>query len=369
MTTIAFGGAQIRRPGSYSTVDTSNMTPSQLGSFRALGFVGVTTTAITDVGIAEVRWYNSQTTKLATEELGEGDLLNNMRIAWSHGADLIAVSVVSKTATAQTPATDAEWQKAIDAFNMEFVDGIVAVTTETAILTKVKTHVVTSSSTSNRKERRAFVGHASGKTKEEIITLKTAIADSRIVIASPAVYETGADGSKVLKTSVELASAYAGLWAGKNPQDPITYDYVSFAGLEKQYEPTDLGDLLVAGIAVAEIVKGRGIRVVQGVTTSSSTDLTERELSVSTLKDVMSQDMRETMENKHVGKAGVPGIEITIYNDAVSRIEEYKKNGWITDYVQDSVKVVKSGTAFLIDWEGKPTLPINNFLITSHFTL
>lgn len=369
MSTISFGGAQIKRPGSYSVVDTSTMTPSSIGSFRVLAFVGVAPSASNDVSIANVRWYNSQTTKLAETEIGAGDLLDNMKIAWACGADLIAVSVVSKTATAQAPATDTEWQSALDVLNMEFIDGICAMSTETAVQLKVQTHVKTASSILNRRERRAFVGHDKGLAKEAVISQANLIADERVVLASPAVYTTGADGSKVLKTSIELASAYAGLWAYKEPQDPITYDYVKFAGIEKQYDPTEVGLLLDAGVAVCELVKGKGIRIIQGVTTSTSDDLSTRELSVSTLKDVMSVDMREFMEETHVGKAGVEGIEITIYNDAVSRIEGYKKNKWITSYVKESVKVVKNGTSFSIDWEGKPTLPINNFLISSHFTL
>jgi len=369
MTSISFGGAQIKRPGAYSVVDTKTMTPTSVGSFKSLAFVGVAQGASADVKVATVRWYNSQTTKQAETDLGTGDLLDNMKIAWLCGADLIAVVVVSKTATAQAPATDIEWQTALDTLNMEFVDGVCVISPTTAVQTKVQTHVKTASTILNRRERRAFVGHASGMAKEAVISQANIISDERVVFASPAVYVTGADGSKVLKSSVELASAYAGLWAGKNPQDPITYDYVQFAGLEQQYDPTTVGLLLDAGVAVCELVKGKGIRIVQGITTSTSDDLSTRELSVSTLKDVMSVDMRTFMEDKYVGQAGVEGIEITIYNDAISRIEGYKKSKWITSYVKESVKVNKSATTFSIDWEGKPTLPINNFLITSHFTL
>jgi hypothetical protein len=127
--------------------------------------------------------------------------------------------------------------------------------------------------------------------------------------------------------------------------------------------------LLDAGVAVVESTR-KGFRIVQGKTASSSSDLTEQELSVNTLKDMMSQDMRDYLEEKHVGTAGVEGIELTIYNDAISRINYYKdEQKWISGYVQKSVKVVKDGTSFYVDWEGSPTLPINNFFITSHFTL
>ncbi len=225
------------------------------------------------------------------------------------------------------------------------------------------------SSVKNRKERRGFYGHASGMAVEAIKEIPLSFESGRAVVASPAVLVPNADGSKVAKDSVLLASAYAGTWASKNPQDPITYDYVKFAGLEKIYNATEIEELLEAGVAVTEFVKGKGYRIVQGITTSASEDLTEKELSVATLKDVMSRNLRETLEEKYVGKAGVPGIEVTIYNDVISILEGFVKNGWITEYVKESVQINKDATAFTVDWEGKPTLPINNFFITSHFTL
>jgi hypothetical protein len=83
----------------------------------------------------------------------------------------------------------------------------------------------------------------------------------------------------------------------------------------------------------------------------------------------MSRNIRDFFEDKYVGQAGVAGIETTIYNDLVSILEGFKKQGWISAYVKESVNVTRNGTAFYLEWEGTPTLPINNFLITSHFKL
>lgn len=362
---ISFGGQQIRRPGAYSMVDTSGMTPISLGSFNVLAYVGVANNALAPLNLEEVRYYNSP--KLASVDIVDGDLLENMRVAWGHGADLIAVSFVKPGASGAVP-TDEEWQKAIDRLETEFVDAIIPVTTEPAIQSKVDAHISLMSNVTNRKERRGFYGHKAGLTATEVKALAPALASGRAMIASPAVLVTSG-GVTAPKDSVLLASAYAGTWAGKEAQDPITYDYVKFAGLEKMYTALEIGDLLEAGIAVTEFVKNKGYRIVQGITTSASADLTEKELSVATLKDVMSRNLREILEEKHVGKAGVAGIQVTIYNDVISILEKFIKNGWITDYVRDSVEVIQDATSFIVDWEGKPTLPINNFLITSHFTL
>lgn len=449
---IAFAGSRIKRPGAYSTVDTSGMTPVTLGAFNVLAFVGKASAEAT-IAPKKVVYFNEPSN--AREALKDGDLLAAAEAAWKHGADLIAfvrvddatkaagaitvaaedifdltakafgtggnavsasvediggklfitltqgeleeqfeikngvsnadlaaditkksqlVDAVAATATAIVAAvppvslaggtgggavTDADWQSAIDTLAVEDINGVVAVTTEAAIQAKVATHVNTLSNTKNRRERRAFYGHAAGASIDDIISVKLGINSERGVLASPAV---GAD-------SVQLAAAYAGLWASKEPQDPITYDYVQVDSIEKRYSADEIEQLLGAGVAVTEFVAGRGYRVVQGITTASGDDLTQVELSVSTLKDVMSRNMREMLENKHVGNAGVAGIEVTIYNDAMSQIQNYLRAGWVSEYVDGSLKVTKEGTAYRVDWEGKPTLPINNFLITARFTL
>jgi hypothetical protein len=369
MGTISFGGQQITRPGAYSVVDTSQMVVSSVGSFRALGFVGVAPALKAGTDVSGLLVFNSQTTADAVATLGEGDLLTNMQIAWKHGADLIYVSV-AVPATQGQPPTDADWQTAIDKLQYEYIDGIVPITSTGAIISKVDAHVTAMSGVTARKERRGFYGHLATATITDITTLVNSANDERAVFASPAPFDYNVDGSKLAYAdSVPLASAYAGIWAGQDPQEPITYKYVKFAGLQKQYLSTDIATLLNAGVAVTEVTR-KGFRIVQGVTAAAgSSDLTQAELSVSTLKDVMSGDMRTYMEDKYVGHAGVAGIEITIYNDAISRIEEYKKNNWISDYDPKSVKVVQNGTAFNVDWQGSPTLPMNDFFITSHFVL
>ena len=363
---ISFGGANIKRPGAYSIVDTANMVPIQLGASRVLAFVGVPASGAT-LPADRVSYFNDPA--IAAQQIGESELLDLMRVAWQHGADLIAVSPAKVTPPATAP-TDAEWQAAIDLLNYEFVDGIVPVTTQQAILTKVDTHITNMSSVTNRKRRRGFYGHAAGADLTAIQAIQTAIPAERGMLASPTPYIFDNDSNKVLATgSHYLAAAYAGLWASLPPQEPITYKYVEFPGLEKIYDGTEIVQLLEAHVAPVEYVRNKGYRIVQGVTLSPSDDLTQSELSVSTLKDVMSFNLEQYFEEKYVGKAGVAGIEITIYNDLVSKIEGFLKNGWIAGYVPESVKVTKSGTAFTLDWEGQPTLPINNFLITSHFTL
>lgn len=363
---ISFGGTDIRRPGAFSQVDTANMTPVAAGAFRALAFIGAVGTGAT-IDTDKVSYFNSPS--LAREAIGESELLDCMYIAWAHGADLIAVAPAAVTSPATAP-TDAEWQKAIDMLEAEFVDGIVPVTVAPAVHAKVDAHITSMSTIKNRRERRGFYGHDKDMTVEEITALQTALASERGMMLTPTVFYTdAATGDLVEKGSHYLAAAVAGIWASQSPEVPITYKYVKFSKLGRVYNGVEIEDLLEGHICPVEYVRNKGFRIVQGITLAASEDLTKHELSVSTLKDTMSKAMREFFEEKYVGQAGIRGIEITMHNDAITLLDNFVRNGWIVEYVPDSVRVTKRATAYELEAEVKPTLPINNFFITSHYTL
>lgn len=363
---ISFGGSSIGRPGAFSVVDTSDMIPLTVGAQKVLAFVGEAKDANVETDVTKVLYFNSP--KHAREALGTGSLLKHMETAWKHGADLIAVSVV-KGSGALGALQDEDWDSAIDRFETETVHAIIPVSTSGAVQVKVDTHNSFMSNVTQRKERRGFYGHEAGLDVTAIKALKTSLNGERVVFASPAVYTEEASG-RVLQPSTILASAYAGIWAKLEPQVPITYKYVSFAGLERKYTGVEIADLLSEGVAVTEHVEGKGLRIVQGVTGATGTkDLTQVELSVSYIKDLTSQNLREQLEDKFTGQAGVAGIETSIHNYIGTILDEFVRQGWIRSYDPQKVNLIRFGTTFDIEWEGSPTLPINNFLITSRFKL
>ncbi|MEC0169914.1 phage tail sheath subtilisin-like domain-containing protein [Paenibacillus graminis] len=362
---ISFGGVTIKRPGAYSTVDSSGMVPVTLGSLKVLAVIGQLGTGAT-IAAGTIAYFNDP--KLAASAVGQGEMLEVMNVAWRHGADLIAVSAAAVTAPATAP-TDAEWQAAIDLLQPEEVSGIIPLTTQAAVWAKVDTHITLMSSTKNRKRRRAFYGHATGTSIADIKTAAAAIPGERGLLATPCPLVADSAGNKVAKPGYYMAAAIAGLWAGQESQQPVTYKLVKFDGLEKVYIGQEIETLLEAHVCPVESVKNVGFRIVQGVTLSASEDLTQSELSVSTLKDDMSANLESFFETRYVGTPAIKGIEVIIYNDLITLIQGFEKNGWISGFIPESLKVTRNGTVFTLEWEGIPTLPINNFLITSHFTL
>ncbi len=362
---ISFGGTTIKRPGAYSQVDSSSMVPVTLGALKSLAVIGRAGTSGTLIP-GQVAYFNNP--KDAAAAIGEGDTLDVLNVAWRHGADLIGVSLVA-AADATNGPTDSEWQAAIDLLQPEDVAGLIPVTTKAAIWAKIDTHISFMSNTKNRKRRRAFYGHAVGATVSEITAMAATLATERGMLVTPCPLIADSAGNKVAKPGYYMAAAVAGLWAGQDSQEPVTYKLVKFDGLQKVYIGLEIESLLAAHVSPIEQVKNVGFRIVQGVTLSPSEDLTKAELSVSTLKDDMSADLENYFESTYVGKAAVAGIATTIYNDLVSRLQAFQKQNWITEYDPDSVRVTQNGTIFSLEWLGKPTLPINNFLMTNHFTL
>lgn len=357
---ISFGGANIKRPGAYSVVDTEGMFPISSGGFKVLAYMGVPATGST-LPAGQVSYFNSPIN--AKKQIAACELLDLMNTSWDHGADLIAVSPVAST------AADADWQAAIDLLATEDVDGLLITGTAAAMQAKIDAHCALMSSVKNRRERRGFYGHALGLTVAEIVALQAALSNERAMIATPCVYNFDDTGTKVLKASNYLAAAYAGIWASNPSQEPITYKYVNFPGLETVYTGDDIEALLAGHIAPTEYVRGKGYRIVQGVTCSGSDDLSTQELSISTIKDEIGQTLRDYFEGKYVGKAAVAGIQTTVYNDYISYLENFVKQGLISDYDKSTVQVVQNGTEFDLQAVMKPTLPINNFLFTSHLNL
>ena len=339
---ISFGGANIKRPGAYSMVDSASMYPTSAGGFKVLAFVGVPG-ALSTLPADTVSYFNNPIT--AQAQIVTSELLDIMQIAWAHGADLIAVSPVAAV------AADLDWQNALD------------------LQAKVDAHCTLMSSIKNRRERRGWYGHPAGLSVSTIAALQAAIPAELGLMATPEVYTYDSSGEKVLKGSHYLAAAYAGIWASQVSQEPITYKYVKFPGLGKIYDGTEIETLLAAHIAPTEYVRNKGYRIVQGVTMSPDEDLTKQELSVSSVKEEISQTLRDSLEAKYVGKAGEAGIEVTVYNDYITQLESFITKGLISGYDTDTVQVVKSGTSFILQAVMHPTLPINNFLLTSHLAL
>lgn len=283
------------------------------------------------------------------------------------------VGLIPFTTLGTSPVATAEdWETAIDLLAKEqLIDGVILATVDPLTHAYLKTAVDISSS--NRKERRMFVGHDTGEDVDSVVTRATAFNSSRAVLATPGIKRLKSDGT-IAASAMYTAAAVAGMWAGGDAKEPLTYKYVGALGLDKVYsDPDEVEKLISGGVCVVEATKS-GYRIVQSVTTyTSDLNILYRELSVSTLADLMSKEMRDEMEGKVVGRARTSTDSTSIYNRAITKLNQFVKRGWLVgDETQGvtpyrNVSLYRVGLGWGIEYEGSPAEPNNYVLISSHY--
>jgi hypothetical protein len=106
----------------------------------------------------------------------------------------------------------------------------------------------------------------------------------------------------------------------------------------------------------------------------SDDNIASIELSCDTLADEMSIELRTAIEKKFVGKKPSATQNTSVYNYAISILNQFVRDGKLVANEETgtpayrNVKVVKSGMARYVEWEGSVATPDNYILITSHIT-
>lgn len=367
--------------------------PATQGSHTLLADLDAPAITLTakDYGIHDYKVKVSVEGSLATVSLTDGETLevsgelatNDAIVAWINAnsrictAEKVAETQVIATVdwvsftnvgTNPTPvATD--WQNAIDALTAENINAIVPLTSDATIHAYVKGHVGEASI--NRRERRAFVGHASDETVADILNRASNLSDHRVCLVSPGI-KTNVSGTVETLAPMFFAALVAGLWAGRgNSAEPLTFDYVNVLGLDTIYTEEEIEELLQGGVLIAEQVTGRGVRIVQALTTYNlDTAPILRELSISNLLDAMSITLRETLEDRFVGKSPSTSSTTSVHTATISLLNEFTRNGWLVgddvNPAYKNVSVYRDGTAHIIEWEPSIAEPNNYIFITSH---
>lgn len=286
--------------------------------------------------------------------------------------------VAFATAGTSPAATSSDWENCIDKAEFADIQALIPVTADETVHAYVKDHVLRLSDVVNRKERRMFVGHASNETIDQILTRVVNLGTHRALLASPGIKKV-VNGVVVDLSPVFTACALAGMWAGTPHEHPLTYDYINCLGLTKIYTNAEINMLIKGGVTVVESVPGKGYRVVLATTTYlMDGNIMFKELSVSTLVDIMSRELREFLEAKFIGKVDTT-VLTSAKNATETKLNAFVREGWLVEGADQNtgevlppfrnIEVRKVGTALYINWEGSPITPNNYVLITSYFTL
>ena len=275
-------------------------------------------------------------------------------------------------------AASTDWEEAVALAELADIQAVVPVTTDATVHAYVKNHVISMSSIANKKERRMFAGHALAETVDEILARVVSFGTHRALMATPGIKRV-VNGTVTTLSAAFTACAIAGMWAGSPDEHPLTFDYISALGLEKSYTSAELTKLIQGSATPIEDVPGKGYRIAIAQTAHTlDSNIMYKELSVSTLADSMSRELRDYLETKFVGKTDVT-VVTSATNATITKLNTFVKAGWLVAGPDPltgeelppyrNVNVRKVGTALEVEWEGSPIVPNNYVLITSYFTL
>ncbi len=309
-------------------------------------------------------------------DINENFTLVTAEIASGTPTLVVAASSTPFGTAGTNPApVQSDWETCVDLLRTEGIQGVIPVTEDAAVHVYTLDHAIEMSQLKIKKERRIFVGHDLGETVSDITTRAGNLNNHRALLVTPGIMRHNANGEVVTLPSVYTACAIAGMWVGAEFNYPLTFDYINALGLETKYELADIETLIQGGVLVVESVIGKGYRIVQAVTTHISSDNpVYRELSISSLADIMSIELRDTLEELYVGKPYTNDTKESIKNTTISKLNLFVRNGWLIeseagDPPYRNINIFKEGVAISVEWEGSPSVPNNYVFITSSFTL
>lgn len=278
-----------------------------------------------------------------------------------------------------------DWQACLTSLQNVEAHLIVALTPDASVHSMVQTHVNLMSVVQQgygRRERIAIVGGAWGENPTSTVNASTraaAFQDSRVVVVAPGIMDFNpTTGALVQVPPYQLAAQIAGLIGGQPVASAITRRYVRAQGIENasqfpiaQLTQSERESWLLSGVCVLESVPGRGIRVVQGVTTwTGDFNYVRREISVRRAADWVARSVREECDSLLVGQSGSPALlnrSIVVVSGVLRRLtlDGVIVGGPNSPSFRNIIASLQ-GDVLRIDFECSPAIPANYVLITAH---
>jgi hypothetical protein len=129
----------------------------------------------------------------------------------------------------------------------------------------LKAHCEAASTDKLKADRIAVVG--SDKKTETATAVARSVESERIVYVTPGIKVPGAQAGEVISLpAAYTAAAIAGMLSALDPHISLTNKPVAVPELEKRYTQSELKTFVENGLLALEDVRGRGVRVVKGIT-------------------------------------------------------------------------------------------------------
>lgn len=256
-----------------------------------------------------------------------------------------------------------------DALYGEGIDMVVPLTGDEAIHAEVA-RFVEFQSNNERSEMIAFYGGNLGEPVEKAVSRALTLNSSRAVLCYPGIMRSAGRDQVETLPPYFTGALVAGCVAGADVGDPVTLQYVNLIGLEKVLTSAEIKRLIEGGVTTIEFVRQanhRGYRIAQGITTyQSDNNPVYREISVRTMADLLSKELRERLESRFVGGKGTLQTGELVKNEVQSFLDEKVREEWIVKYDPDII-VRMIGDHIEVEYRAMPVNVVNFVLITTNF--
>lgn len=291
----------------------------------------------------------------------ENTLSLGAQLAFQNGAKrVLAVQALD-------PALDPGWSSAYDALGKEEAYFIVPLppTDYASIAVQGLSHVETSSSVKNRRERMLLLGETPDFSADDLDAFRNTFRTA-FIQPSSAVFSV-VEGEGTTLEGMFLAAAYAGKFSSLNLVAlPMTgKDLIGFSlGDNARLTNVQLEQKVKEGITFVKKAASGG-KVHRSVTTSNSRLAVEQEQSITRIRDYLAINMRYTLDSRFVGRPIVEGLTDAIKLATESFLRTQEDNGVITTFsgVRASVDSVEP-RQINVSFDVQPVFPLNDIVVT-----
>jgi hypothetical protein len=262
-----------------------------------------------------------------------------------------------------------QFKNAID--KLATVDGInivVPLSTDTSLFSYLKSHVNTTSSLTERKERTGIVGMSGSPSISTVMTQAQALNSKRMVLVSPT-SATRFVGNGVTPSTLDgsfLAAAIAGIRTSRafDVADPLTRkEIVGFESIPDTLLRAEKNQLSGAGVCVVENVSS--IPRVRFGTTTAPASVDTREYSVVEIIDFVASNMRKLLEAIFIGQKILLDTPSQVRSTVSAVLQDLINREVIVgfDQVAASINGIDP-TQVDVSFRISPVFPLNWILIT-----
>lgn len=271
--------------------------------------------------------------------------------------------------------TASDWANAINSLQTIQCQVVVPMSTSSAVHAAVASHCVFMSQ--NYSPRVGVCGGALGEyspsspSPTSLVSARaTSLNNSRIVLVSPGINFTNTQNGIQNGSSAFTAAFFGGLLAALPAGTPLTHKYFSNVnGLELNYSPTDIQNLLLSGVAPIQYVLNKGYRVVQSLTTyQGPANFAYNEVSVVLEIDAVTSSVQSALDDQIIGQKISPATLAQAVSIAETKLIAAQNAGYIVGDAKhpayQSISATANGSIISVQFQMSPGIPANYVNIT-----